>query len=118
MIGHSILRTAPRTSTLIVTEGRTAISRPSRTLIIRSPAGIPGPPGPEGPPGSGVGGSYVHTQMVAANTWLITHSLGFRPQVSTFDTSDDEIEGEVTHIDVNSLTVDFNTNVSGVAYLS
>lgn len=118
MIGHSILRATARTSVLTVVDGRVAVSRPSRTLIIQAPTGLPGPQGPPGPPGSGVGGSYVHTQMVADNTWSITHSLGFRPQVSTFDTSDDEIEGEVTHIDVNSLTVDFNTNVSGVAYLS
>lgn len=121
MIGHSILRTAPRASVLVVVDGRTAVSRPSRTLIVQAPAGLPGPqgpPGPPGPPSPSVGGTYEHQQMVAAATWSITHNLGFRPQVSTFDTSADEIEGEVTHIDVNSLTVDFNTNVSGVAYLS
>jgi hypothetical protein len=50
------------------------------TVVVPVP-GIPGPPGPQGPqgpPGVGEGsvGSYLHTQLVAAAVWTITHNLG------------------------------------------
>ena len=122
MIGHSILRIAARTSVLVVTDGRVAVTRPARTLVIQAPAGLPGPPGPQGPPGpgggGGSGGSYTHTQMVASALWTIAHNLGYRPAVTVYDTASDQIWGDVDHVDVNNLTIAFSSAISGSAYMS
>lgn len=78
------------------------------------PQGIQGPIGPTGPSG----GNYYHQQMVPSSTWTIVHSLGYRPAVTTFDTQNDEIEGEVVHTDVNTVVVNFSVSVGGTAVLS
>lgn len=119
MIGHSILRTAPRSSTVVVVDGRVAVSRPSRTLVIQAPAGLPGPQGPPGPPGSGGAGTgYTHNQVLASSVWTINHGLGYRPAVTSYDTASDQIMGEVDHIDANNLTITFSSAISGTAYMS
>lgn len=103
------------------------------------PQGLQGPQGPEGPQGpkgdqgdqgqQGIQGpagtsadptfySFVHEQQADSDTWTITHNLGYRPAVSIQDYAKNGIEGDVDHIDVNSLVVNFNTGVSGYAYLS
>lgn len=120
-VGASIIRVAPRTA--VVTEadpGRTTVIRPARTTVIQSP--IPGPPGPQGPPGPGGGGGgggfFTHTQMVASALWVVTHNLGYRPAVTVWDTANDQIQGDVDHIDTNTLTIGFSTAISGSAYMS
>ena len=64
------------------------------------------------------GGQYLFTQAVAASVWSIAHNLGYNPNVATFDNSGNECKGEITHTDLNNLTVSFNTSFTGVAYLS
>jgi hypothetical protein len=62
--------------------------------------------------------TYEHSQPIASTTWTIPHGMGKRPSVQTFDASLEEIEGCVSHIDDNTVVVEFNTAVSGVAYLN
>lgn len=81
------------------------------------PAGPAGPAGPEGPPRS-VGGSYTHTQGVATTTWTITHNLGYKPAVTTFDSLNQEVEGDLVHISTNQCSVTFSYPISGSASLS
>lgn len=84
------------------------------------PVGPVGPVGPQGvqgiqgPPGS----SYVHTQNTVSSTWSITHNMGFYPNVTTTDVTGFAIEGEVTYLTLNTLTVSFGIATTGFAYLS
>lgn len=79
--------------------------------------GGPGPPGPPGPPGSGTF-SYVHDQLVPANPWTITHNLNGYPNITVVDSSQREVEGDVTYIDLNTIQVSFAGAFAGKAYLS
>ena len=59
-------------------------------------------------------GSYSGT------TWTVNHNLGYRPSVTTTDNAlnPNVIEGTISHIDENNLTVTFNVNQGGSVYLS
>lgn len=70
--------------------------------------------------GGGVGGgvSYVHNQGTVSDSWLIEHNLGFFPNVTVIDSGGTTCEGDVAHIDENTLTVQFSAAFTGVGYLS
>lgn len=113
--GYTIVRLAnPNTVIRESLTTTTVIRQPDSTVIV-SP-GIPGPQGPAGPGGGGAG--YTHTQGPASALWTITHNLGYRPAVTSYDTADDQIVGNVDHVSANVLTIGFTTAVSGVAYMS
>lgn len=84
----------------------------------RGPASnIPGPQGPTGPPGP-AGGTGVFIQNSPAAQWIITHALGYRPNVSIVDSGGVVVEGRVQYVDATTILADFSTPFSGVAYLS
>jgi hypothetical protein len=60
----------------------------------------------------------MHTQGSASATWVITHNLGFYPNVTVQDSAGNIVEGEITYTNTNSLTVSFASAFSGKAYLS
>ena len=62
--------------------------------------------------------SYAHTQGAASNSWVITHNLGFKPNVTVVDSAGNIVEGEITYTNTNSLTVSFASAFSGNAYIS
>ena len=62
--------------------------------------------------------AYVHTQGVSSDTWIITHNLGFYPNITVKDSGGSIVEGEITYTNSNSLTVTFSASFSGTAYLS
>jgi hypothetical protein len=124
-IGKSIIRQAPRSSIVRIVPGSATVTQPARSVIIQTglpgPAGPEGPPGEPGPPGGGSGGGgagFTWTQNVASALWTITHNLGYRPAVSVWDTSNDQVVGEVDHLGPNSLTIAFSVAISGTAYMS
>jgi hypothetical protein len=95
----------------------------------RGPSGPRGPAGPVGPTGPGVTDAqiiavipanvaYKHTQVAASNTWTITHNLHFFPNVTTFDSAGNMVEGSVTHTNNLTLTVAFSASITGMAILS
>jgi len=84
------------------------------TVSAPGPQGATGATGPQGPAGDG---GYDHTQGSAAATWTIAHNLGYRPTVSTLTVGGVEMEGMVTHLSVNTLTIDFTVAVAGTAHL-
>lgn len=84
-----------------------------REVLELSVSGAPGPPGPAG----ASGGSYVHSQGSAATVWTINHNLGYHPNVTAFAGAT-EIEGDIDHINANTLTITYSYAISGVAYLS
>jgi hypothetical protein len=103
-------------------------------IAASGPQGIQGPTGPTGPQGAtgptGPAGAaastadiiaataYTHNQLAATTVWTITHSLGFYPNVTVFDSADTMVEGAVLHNDENSLTITFSAAISGKAHLS
>lgn len=87
---------------------------PSITVASPGPAGPPGQQGPPGPPG----GNYSFSQPTPSATWTITHNLGFNPSVSVVDSANSTVEGQVTYINTNSLSVSFSAAFSGSAFLS
>lgn len=108
----------------VVSESTTTGREPGDTLVINDtglpgPAGPAGPPGPDGPPGTGTS-SYHHSQVPPSALWVVNHNLGFQPGgVLVFDTSGSQIEGDVIHIDQNTLHLDFDgSGFAGDAYLS
>ena len=62
--------------------------------------------------------AYEHTQGAVSNSWVITHNLGFKPNVTVVDSAGTIYEGEITYTNSNSLTVSFSQAFSGKAYLS
>ena len=88
--------------------------------VVVGAMGPQGPAGPAGPPGpaGAVGGAYAHTQGTATTLWVITHNLGYKPGVTSFDAYGIEIEGDTQHVSVNQCTITFAYAVSGSALLS
>lgn len=74
--------------------------------------------------GSGGGGStgtisYVHHQDTVAASWIVSHMLGWFPNVTVIDSGGATCEGDIAHIDDNTLTIQFSGGgFTGVAFLS
>lgn len=62
--------------------------------------------------------AYEHIQGAVSNSWIITHNLGFKPNVTVVDSAGTIYEGEIAYTNSNSLTVSFSQAFSGKAYLS
>ena len=58
------------------------------------------------------------TQGTAAATWVITHALGGKPQVTIVDSADTHVFGEVQYNSNTQVTVTFSAAFSGKAYLT
>ena len=61
---------------------------------------------------------YTHTQTTPTSTWSVNHGLGYRPtSVSVW--IDNEIRfADVTHVDVDNLTIGFRGNQTGICKVS
>lgn len=60
-------------------------------------------------------GGYNHTQSSASAVWTITHNLGYKPVVQSWNSADDVISGTIHHVSANQLTITFSTAQSGGA---
>jgi hypothetical protein len=69
-------------------------------------------------PGAGVVSNYHHVQVTPATSWVVSHGLGFRPNVSIVDSTGREIIGEIDYTSATVVTLSFTAAVSGDAYLS
>ena len=58
------------------------------------------------------------TQATASATWVITHALGGKPQVTIVDSADTHVFGEVQYNSNTQVTVTFSAAFSGKAYLT
>lgn len=73
----------------------------------------------EANPGGPSSGTYTHRQATAAATWTVTHNLG-RPRLPLveLDSAPGELVwAEYSIINANSLTLVFDSPVTGYAYL-
>lgn len=95
------------------------VQKPVEVTMTTGLPGKEGPPGPPGPPGTGTGGSSLtFIQSQPADTWVITHDLGYYPNVAVVDSTGDEVIGEVTYGPIGLITLTFSAAFSGSAYLS
>lgn len=81
-----------------------------------------GPDGPTGVTGAtgpaGAGGNFTFPQGTPVSVWVINHGLPFNPQVTTLDSSGQEVEGDVVYTSSTQIVVTFAAPFAGVAYLS
>lgn len=93
----------------------------SDALVIYGPKGPNGWPQPglelQGPQGL-PGGSYEHHQNSPSQTWVITHPLLFRPNVTVIDSAGFEVLGDISYPLPNKVVVEFATQLGGIALLS
>jgi len=68
--------------------------------------------------GGGSSTGYVHNQATAATTWIVTHNLGYYPNVTVLDTVGNTVEGDITHLSVTQLRIIFSAAITGKAYAS
>lgn len=62
--------------------------------------------------------TYVYNQMTAAAVWNINHNLGRYPSVSVVDSAGSVAVGETVYVDANNITITFQSQFSGTAYLN
>jgi hypothetical protein len=62
--------------------------------------------------------SYVHVQGAASSLWTITHGLGWYPNATVIDSAGSTVEGDITQLNTNTMTIAFNGSFTGKAYLS
>ena len=100
-----------------------AVVRPSPVMRVRvqPPARIVARlatgQGPAGPPGAS-GGSYTHTQALAATLWIVNHNLGFRPALSVLGVGGGQVWAQVIHTSANQAYVYFDSPAIGSAVCS
>ena len=61
---------------------------------------------------------YSFEQPMGSTVWTITHNLGKNPSAIAVDYSGNNVVGLIHYIDLNNLTITFNSLVSGNAYLN
>jgi hypothetical protein len=80
--------------------------------------GAPGPQGERGPPGPAGGVPYVHDQSAPSAVWTIVHNRQTYPSsVTTVDTANQVVFGDVDYTDLDTVVVTFGSAFSGKAYL-
>lgn len=95
--------------------GVQGLQGPQGQLGPAGPTGDTGDTGPSGPPG---GSSFDYTFAIPATVWTITHNLNTHAyNVVTFDLDGNETEGEVAHIDANTVEIRWYYPESGLARL-
>lgn len=85
--------------------------------LLRGPKGEPGAAGP-GPTGTPGDLNATHLQALAADIWQVVHNLGKRPAVTVVDSAGDTVEGSVSYLDSNRLSITFSAAFSGSAFLN
>lgn len=100
-------------------------------VVATDMAGPPGPPGPQGDQGDpgpqgdqgpqGEQGPFApnfeQSFAAASSHWVIVHNLDTYPVVSTYDLTGNEISGDVSTPDRNTVVVDFELPFAGTARL-
>ena len=61
--------------------------------------------------------TYIHDNT-SNNQWIINHNLGKYPSVTVISNSGEEIFGELTFTDTNTIQLNFSEAVEGNAYLN
>lgn len=80
------------------------------------------PIGPRGIPGEtgslGVGETYIHSQVVPTDVWVIAHELNRYPALTVVDSIGRVVEGDVKYLSADEVEIEFSGAFSGIAYLN
>lgn len=69
-------------------------------------------------PSSGGDKNYVHPQGSAQTTWTVNHNLDKFPSCTVVSSTKQQVFGDVTFVDTNTLTITFAGPESGEAYIN
>ena len=74
-------------------------------------------------PGEKQDKNYVHQQISPSNNWIIEHNFGKIPSVSIFEgtelnVTNPAVFGQITHLDLNTVQVEFSKAIYGFAILN
>lgn len=58
---------------------------------------------------------FVHLQGPASNLWTVTHNLNKKPSVTIIDSSGNMVVGKLVYVNLNVLTIQFISPISGEA---
>jgi hypothetical protein len=63
---------------------------------------------------------YTHIQPTVSNQWVINHNLNFYPNVTILDNDVPPriVEADIRYLNANSVTINMNNAMSGIAYLT
>ncbi|MBW6491864.1 MAG: hypothetical protein K0B15_11800 [Lentimicrobium sp.] len=61
---------------------------------------------------------FIFNQGIPSTQWNISHNLNKIPSVTIVDTSGNEIEGEIIHINNNNVTLNFSAAFAGYVLLN
>jgi hypothetical protein len=61
---------------------------------------------------------HVHNQDIISDEWIISHGLGFIPNITVVDNNGKVVEGSYHYLDADTVVATFTEPVSGKAYLS
>ncbi len=77
---------------------------------------------PSDPPGTTVPSdrdlNFRHIQFTASKNWVVVHNLGKYPSVTTVTSNNQQVFGEVEYIDIDTVQINFSTQIAGQAYLN
>jgi hypothetical protein len=59
--------------------------------------------------------NYLHQQMTPSTKWTINHNLGRYPSVSVIDSAGNVVYGDVKHLSLNSVQIEFAHAFGGKA---
>ena len=62
--------------------------------------------------------NFVFEQGVSSAVWNINHGLNKYPAVIAVDTANSVVVGQIEYVDINNVTITFNSPFSGEAYLN
>lgn len=72
--------------------------------------------GPAGAPGGRF--DYIHTQLVPASVWIVTHGLGRYCQIVVIDSAQSVVIGDIIYMSENTVHIVFGAPFAGTAYCS
>jgi hypothetical protein len=58
---------------------------------------------------------FVHVQGPPQNIWTVTHNLNKKPSLTVIDSSGNMVVGKLTYVNLNILTIQFASPISGEA---
>lgn len=61
---------------------------------------------------------HYEQEFTDEDEFTITHNMGKYPAITVIDTAGDEVEGDYTYIDINTLVVSFSAPFSGKVVLN
>lgn len=100
----------------VATESTIVIVGEDSTIVTIGP--ISGPPGSSGGPADFTTIAQKIDVITPSATWVLNHTLAFRPNVTLVDSAGDEFTADSMHYGTNQIIVNLSAPQGGYALLS